>query len=275
MKHSDAPDADLVSRARGGDELALTELLTRYERYVFSIILRIVEHPDDAKDVMQDVKVKVLMKIDSFTCRSSFISWLASIARNASITFRRRSAPRRMASLATDPVDNRSGDESIAAEKEELRACIIPLMEDILNDRDRDLLRLVYWEGWQLKQIAKEWNEPENTVKSWVRRAREELRTRISDRFGQDAAALLGDGCAEALPFEARWFDADRLVFAENRIEELLHELKSLESAAGVGDLVNAIHEELESLTAYQTWCKRRLLAFVENIAEEHLNEGE
>ena len=63
---SDAGDAELLERFRGGDGHAFDEIVTRHERRVFSIAYRICRHHEDARDVTQDVFVTALRTLGGF-----------------------------------------------------------------------------------------------------------------------------------------------------------------------------------------------------------------
>ena len=87
---SNAPDADVVALAQQGREDAMRELVRRYERPVFSLIVRIVRDSATAEDLSQDAFIKVLNNIDKYRPEFKFSSWLFKIANNIGIDFLRR-----------------------------------------------------------------------------------------------------------------------------------------------------------------------------------------
>ncbi|MEL6132341.1 MAG: sigma-70 family RNA polymerase sigma factor [Bacteroidota bacterium] len=76
-------DNDLIARFREkGDTKALVMLLNKYERYIVSIALPILKSPEDAKDLKQDLYIKLA---DSFTIKAPnqrFKSWLGTVVKN-------------------------------------------------------------------------------------------------------------------------------------------------------------------------------------------------
>src|SRR5207237_3162373 len=83
-------DPEVVALAQQGKETAYRELLTRYERPVFSLIFRMVRDRETAEDLAQETFVKVLNNIDRYLPEFKFSSWLFKIANNITIDFLRR-----------------------------------------------------------------------------------------------------------------------------------------------------------------------------------------
>src|SRR5437868_2037123 len=74
-------DPEVVVLAQQGKEAAYRELLTRYERPVFSLIFRMVRDRETAEDLAQETFVKVLNNIDRYSPDFKFSSWLFKIAK--------------------------------------------------------------------------------------------------------------------------------------------------------------------------------------------------
>ena len=89
-------DSELVSGALLGSEQACRRHVVRYQRPVFSIIVRMVRNAQLAEDLTQDVFVKAFRALPSYDHRRKFSSWLFKIAHNATIDHLRKSLPRRI-----------------------------------------------------------------------------------------------------------------------------------------------------------------------------------
>lgn len=89
-----ATEAELVEAARGGDRDALEELARRHQRFIYNVALRMVWNPEDAKDVTQEVLVKVITKLGAFRGESVFRTWVYRIAVNHVLTMKRRGSER-------------------------------------------------------------------------------------------------------------------------------------------------------------------------------------
>lgn len=87
---SDATDAALVERAKGGEKEALEELIHRHQAWIYNIAVRMVWEPRDAEDVTQEVLIKVITKLGTFEGKSKFRTWLYRIVINHVINMKRR-----------------------------------------------------------------------------------------------------------------------------------------------------------------------------------------
>src|SRR5438876_9858747 len=83
-------DVDLVNVALGGSERAFKELVQRYERPAFSVILRVIRDPSRAEELAQDTFVNAFLKLDTYAPERKFSSWLLAIAHHAAIESVRR-----------------------------------------------------------------------------------------------------------------------------------------------------------------------------------------
>ncbi|MGI9014786.1 MAG: RNA polymerase sigma factor [Phycisphaerales bacterium] len=81
--HSQVDDAALVARARGGDRSALEQLWISNRRWVAAIVLAHRPRNVDVEDLMQQVAVKVISKLDTLRDEGAFKPWLRQIALNA------------------------------------------------------------------------------------------------------------------------------------------------------------------------------------------------
>ena len=99
-----ADDSELVSGALAGSELAYRDLVRRYQRPLFSLIVRMVRDAQLAEDLTQEVFVKAFRALSSYDHRRKFSSWLFKIAHNATIDHLRKGR------LATVPLEDPSSD---------------------------------------------------------------------------------------------------------------------------------------------------------------------
>jgi RNA polymerase sigma-70 factor, ECF subfamily len=83
-------DEALVDAACCGDRHAFDELLARHGERVMSVVRSMVEHRQDAEDIVQDVLLRAWRAMSTFRAESSFSTWLHRIAVNAALDFRRR-----------------------------------------------------------------------------------------------------------------------------------------------------------------------------------------
>jgi RNA polymerase sigma factor (sigma-70 family) len=85
----DQEDQELVLRARAGDRQALEDLVQRHQAWIYNIAVRMLYHPQDAEDAMQEILIKVLTRLSLFEGRSSFRTWLYRIVVNHVLNMKR------------------------------------------------------------------------------------------------------------------------------------------------------------------------------------------
>ena len=182
------PDADVVRLAQQGRELAFRELVRRYERPVFSLVFRMVRDRETAEDLAQDAFVKVLNYIDKYSPEFKFSSWLFKIANNVAIDHLRR---RRLDTISIDGSPHASTASEVEAttlnleseqesaldelEAKELGSAIEQAIAR-LRPEYRACIMLRHVEGRAYEEIAATLDLPLGTVKTYIHRARHELR---------------------------------------------------------------------------------------------------
>ncbi|QJR34431.1 RNA polymerase sigma factor [Gemmatimonas groenlandica] len=182
------PDADVVRLAQQGRELAFRELVRRYERPVFSLVFRMVRDRETAEDLAQDAFVKVLNHIDKYSPEFKFSSWLFKIANNVAIDHLRR---RRLDTISMDGSPHASTASEVEAttlnleseqesaldelEAKELGSAIEQAIAK-LRPEYRACIMLRHVEGRAYEEIAATLDLPLGTVKTYIHRARHELR---------------------------------------------------------------------------------------------------
>jgi RNA polymerase sigma-70 factor (ECF subfamily) len=182
------PDADVVALALEGRDAAHRELITRYERPVFSLVFRMVRDRELAEDLTQDTFVKVLSHLERYRTDFKFSSWLFKIANNVAIDHLRRRQLDTMSihgsPHATDPdavdashFDISDGSENALDEMEakELGSAIEQAISG-LRPEYRSCILLRHVEGRSYEEIASTLDLPLGTVKTYIHRARHELR---------------------------------------------------------------------------------------------------
>src|SRR5690242_13795473 len=112
-------DAELVAEALGGAQEAFREIVVRFERPVYSLIVRMVQDPGTAEDLAQEVFIKAFRRLDTYDPVRKLSSWLFKIAHNTTIDHLRRHAPETVPLEADRDEEHRGGlaavlsDESI------------------------------------------------------------------------------------------------------------------------------------------------------------------
>jgi RNA polymerase sigma-70 factor, ECF subfamily len=182
------PDAEVVVLAQQGREPAFRELIRRYERPVFSLIYRMVRDNTVAEDLAQDTFIKVLNHLDKYRPEFKFSSWLFKIANNVAIDHLRKrqldtvsmdGSPHAMTAAEADASSFELADQAESPLDElasrELGA-IIEQAIGSLRPEYRNCIMLRHVEGRSYEEIAATLDLPLGTVKTYIHRARHQLR---------------------------------------------------------------------------------------------------
>ena len=185
-------DQEVVVRAREGSERAYRELVRRYERPIFSLIYRMVRDRELAEDLAQETFVKALNALDSYRPEFKFSSWIFKISNNAAIDHLRR---RELDTLSLEGSPHAATPDAVEAtalqigdrgetpldvvEAKELGGEIEQAIAR-LRPEYRQCILLRHVEGRAYEEIAEILDLPLGTVKTYIHRARNELRTYLA-----------------------------------------------------------------------------------------------
>jgi RNA polymerase sigma-70 factor (ECF subfamily) len=180
---------DLIKAAKSGNDLAFEELIYRYDKSVLTIALNYVQDRDTAKDIYQDVLIRVYRGLKNFEMRSEFSTWLFRITTNVCLTYKTRERKKEFISL----------DEQVETDGEEVSKFEIMDIEpdpgEIADSSDigniiRDAVEslsvkqkmtfvLKHYEGYKIREIAEMLNCKEGTVKKYLFDAIRNLRKKL------------------------------------------------------------------------------------------------
>ena len=181
-------DQEVVQRARAGHDSAYRELLHRYQRPVFSLIYRMVRDRAMAEDLAQETFVKVLNALDSYRPEFKFSSWIFKIANNATIDYLRRrqiealsihghpdaTTPRNQEETAIQLAD-KAETPLQTVEARELGSLIEQAIGKLRPEYQACIV-LRHIEDRPYEEIAEILDLPLGTVKTYIHRARAELK---------------------------------------------------------------------------------------------------
>jgi RNA polymerase sigma-70 factor (ECF subfamily) len=185
---SNLPDADVVALAQRGREDAFRELVRRYERPVFSLIFRMVRDSATAEDLAQDTFIKVLNHVDRYRPEFKLSSWLFKIANNVAIDHLRR---RQLDTVSMSGSPHADSASEVAATSFDVASTAESALDQIeskelgsaiekaiarLRPEYRSCILLRHVEDRSYEEIAATLDLPLGTVKTYIHRARHELR---------------------------------------------------------------------------------------------------
>jgi RNA polymerase sigma-70 factor (ECF subfamily) len=179
-----------IQAVLAGDGRAFGPLVERHQKLVWHLVYRMVQHPEDARELCQDVFLRVHRYLHQYRAESSFATWVGRIA----FTVCMRHLQRKRLPLA-DTKDEDSTDtqlaqlddgfdlESACADSEVMAhlgaaiECLPPLQ--------RTLVTLYHLDELSIAEIAQITELPHGTIKNYLFRARIKLKTQLEQRLGE------------------------------------------------------------------------------------------
>lgn len=183
-------DQALVARAQSGEAAAFDELVVKYSPRLYGLIYNMTSNHEDTNDMLQDVFAKAYRAIKGFRGKSSFYTWIHTIAVNMTLNFLKKRGRRYHLSL--DDVD-----ASIQNDKEfiELTSTSSPVREaDLtelqrrlneammkLSDEHRAVVTMFHIQGMPHAEISKILGVSEGTVRSRLFYANRQLQNYLDE----------------------------------------------------------------------------------------------
>jgi RNA polymerase sigma-70 factor (ECF subfamily) len=178
-------ETELVRRLQKRDPQALGELYDKYGRLAFSLIYRIVRDVGTAEDLVQETFLRVWNRSQGFDGeRGALGGWLLAVARNRAIDYIRSSGGKMArGSLDLEYAEHPSTfvnfESDLLTRDREMR---VRKAVDRLNENQRHVIELAYFEGLSQSEMAERMGQPLGTVKTWVRSALKNLREELGEK---------------------------------------------------------------------------------------------
>ncbi len=183
-------DTELVVRAQRGDTAAFEQLVYRHDKKVLSLAARYVSCADDAKDIYQEVFLKVYRGIQKFRFKSEFSTWLHRITINVCLTHRSRERHSVHTSLDEGIEADIDENHPVNLAREPAKSPdLLTIDADVashvqkaletLSPRQRMVFTLRHFEGYKLQEIATMMQCMEGTVKRYLFTATAKMRDQL------------------------------------------------------------------------------------------------
>ncbi|MDN3669703.1 sigma-70 family RNA polymerase sigma factor [Echinicola jeungdonensis] len=178
-------DFELIDKAVGQkDQQAYANLMKRYKKAVYFMILKMIRDADDAEDLTMEAFAKAFRNLHKFKKDYTFSTWLFRIATNNTIDFIRKKKLKTMSlnntltddggnsvNIDVEDDENNPQDEYIKSQRIEM----VRIFVDKLPAKYRKLVKLRYFDELSYDEIAQELDKPLGTVKAQLHRSRELL----------------------------------------------------------------------------------------------------
>ena len=184
-------DQDLVSLVESvaaGDQSALAALYDATNRFIYSLILRVLGDMGSAEEVLIDVYTQLWRQAASYDAnRGAPLAWMATIARSRAIDRLRSSwqdqhRKESLDVLGDAPANAASPEESASASE---RQRFVREALNLLTPEQRRVIELAYYSGLSHSEIAEKLNQPLGTVKTRTRLGMMKLREALAPLLGE------------------------------------------------------------------------------------------
>lgn len=170
-------EKDYIRKILAGDKESYRELVERYQTGLIIHCENILKSREEGEDVAQEAFIKAYENLGSFSSeKANFSTWLYRIATNACIDLLRKS--KRKVHLK----DIESHLEAVLPrhiEDEEINH-IRSTINELEPPKYAEIIKAYFWEGQSYQQIAVTYKTTTNTVGTWMRRAKLQLKEKLS-----------------------------------------------------------------------------------------------
>ena len=175
-------DVELIQRILAGDENAFESLVRKYQKQVHALAFRKVGNFQIAEDITQETFLRVYQKLATLNDPTKFSGWLYAIVNHLCIAWHRKNRLQteslqeiHISEIETDVYSRYVASEH-AKTTAEAQPDLVRKLLTKLKENDREVITLHYFEEMTSSEIGKHLGVPENTVKSQLHRARQQLK---------------------------------------------------------------------------------------------------
>lgn len=182
--HNKLSDEDLVEAIVKTNNTLLFEILyDKYAGLVYNKCYGFAKDSDEAKDLTQDVFLKLFVKLASFKGKSKFSTWLYAFTYNHCVNYVTRSTAKKFEKQSVDYKDI----ENLSEEEEEDNSFLSMKVEnlkialELISPQEKMILLLKYQDNLSIKEIESALEIGESAVKMRIKRAKDKLITVYND----------------------------------------------------------------------------------------------
>lgn len=172
----------LLARCQQQEQKALKQLYQATSAHLFAVLLRILRNESHAEDCLQQVYIKIWHNAGQYNPDIARpMTWMNTIARNQALDWLRRHKNEQLHdsddSLASQPDPAQHTEQQVQQwqSSQQVHRCLQELKET-----QRQCIELAYFEGYSHQELSDRLEQPLGTVKTWIRRGLERLKSCLS-----------------------------------------------------------------------------------------------
>jgi RNA polymerase sigma-70 factor (ECF subfamily) len=153
------------------------ELVQRYHVGLIIHCERMVKDRDDAEDIAQEAFVKAYLQLNKYNSeKSRFSTWLYKIATNLALDYLRKQKRK----MNVDDVEVLAEATMPTYLEDEMRQTMRDAVKSLVPPEYRRVIEAYYWDGKSYQEIADAEGIPLNTTRTWIRRAKQQLKEKVA-----------------------------------------------------------------------------------------------
>ena len=169
-------EQEVIDKILNGDTEEYRHLVVRYQTGLIIYLENIVKNRFDAEDIAQEAFVKAYRQLGRYDgAQARFSTWLYRIAANCAVD-QLRATKNKQTVAEVDFIDTAEQSELYFDEISDIRHAI----DSLEPPKFAEIIRAYYWKGQSYQEIAEAYGTSTNTVGTWVRRAKLQLREELS-----------------------------------------------------------------------------------------------
>jgi RNA polymerase sigma factor (sigma-70 family) len=191
---------ELIVQLQQGDESAFTKLVDEWQHMVYNTALGIVQNPDDADDITQEVFIQVYQSVSSFKGDSKFSTWLYRIAVSKALDHEKKKKRKKRFGFVQQLFGGPDEEQvhavefnhpGVQMEKKESANELFNALKQI-PDNQRIAFTLHKLEGQSYQEVAEIMNTTLYAVESLMGRAKSNLKKELSNYYQKSPGKLSG-----------------------------------------------------------------------------------
>ena len=181
----------LIARTAQGDHACFAQVYARTQAHLFGVALRMLGREQAAEDVLQEAFVSIWKNAGSYRSEVNGqpvqpMTWLMAVVRNKALDALRQRKRRAESELPDDTLDDQhpgaAAPSALDLLGEATRALHIEACLGALDGSHRQSLALAYYQGLSHSEVAQQMGAPLGSVKAWIRRGLDKLKTCLAAR---------------------------------------------------------------------------------------------
>ena len=176
---------ELIDRILAGKQEPYARLVENYQRFAFTIALKILNNRPEAEEATQDAFIKAFHYLKNFNKKARFSTWLYRIVFNTAVSYKRKNRT----ILSSIEYHDKADDTEQSLEKNDKQAFVLKAM-DKLNEADRLAIQLYYIKEFSMDEVAELMGQNMNTLKVRIHRARQRLADELKKMLKEEALTL-------------------------------------------------------------------------------------